>query len=295
MEIGGTAVVVKSMTHPTEARLSIVGVARNCGRTIEKDVARLDAATADFAARRFHIVESDSSDDTVARLSALQAARPDFSFETLGALAPTMPLRTQRISHCRNLCLEAVRSDLGHAESSYVMVTDLDGVNNRIDRTGVMSCWSLKETWDVCTANRVGRYYDVYALRCADWNDGDCIAAFERLENVLAPSLARQVTVASKMIDIPLDHPPILVDSAFGGLAIYTRAAFFEGTYEGLSAQGEELCEHVPFHREIVAKGGRILINPRLVAGGVKEFVGKDAVRNLKDSLLAAKSILSRR
>ena len=35
--------------------------------------------------------------------------------------------------------------------------------------------------------------------------------------------------------------------------------------YAGVSSSGDAVCEHVPLHQQIKAKGGRILINPRLI------------------------------
>ena len=71
--------------------------------------------------------------------------------------------------------------------------------------------------------------------------------------------------VYSRMIEIGEADDWIEVDSAFGGLGIY-KIDFLRGLrYKGLNDHGEELCEHVPFHKAIKANGGRIFINPSLI------------------------------
>jgi glycosyltransferase involved in cell wall biosynthesis len=268
---------------PEAASICIVGTARNCGRTIAAGIDRFAKVTARFASRRFFIVESDSDDGTVAALEALRTRRPDFQYESCGRLAARMPLRTERIAYGRNRCVEFVR-DLAEPVD-YVLVADLDGVNGKIQEAALLSCWELAVDWDVCAANRGGRYYDIFALRCPGWVEGDCFAEARQLATRLDPKLARHLTAEARMITIPPEHPPIAVESAFAGLGIYRRDAFVRGQYQGLAADGAETCEHVSFHRDIGAAGGAIYINPRMIAGGSPEFFGKDLLRWLKRRL----------
>mmetsp|Transcript_122801 Transcript_122801/g.393363 ORF Transcript_122801/g.393363 Transcript_122801/m.393363 type:complete len:417 (-) Transcript_122801:323-1573(-) len=53
--------------------------------------------------------------------------------------------------------------------------------------------------------------------------------------------------------------PPEVVDSCFGGLAIYNISLIGSCEYSG------EDCEHVPFHRCLMEHGGRMIFNPRQV------------------------------
>jgi hypothetical protein len=64
---------------------------------------------------------------------------------------------------------------------------------------------------------------------------------------------------------LPLESDWLEVDSAFGGLAVYKKSVMMHGQYIGRYENGMEIAEHVPFHMEIRAHGGRILINPRLI------------------------------
>ncbi|WP_181703530.1 hypothetical protein [Chthonobacter albigriseus] len=257
----------------------IVGTIRNGTRSLIRDIKRLDAATAGFGRRTYFVVESDSSDGTVRMLEALSAKRSDFNFRSFGQLASEMPLRTQRLAFCRNACIEFVFTS--PERHDFVLVADLDNINDGINEEGLMSCFAIDQKWDVCTANRFGRYYDVFALRCDDWVEDDCFAALDRLGQKLDRAVARKLLVEGKMITIPPEHPAIEVKSAFAGLALYRQEVYVSSRYEGLTADGREVCEHVAFHAGITSNGGKILINPRMQAGGRPEFGGKNLLRML--------------
>jgi hypothetical protein len=70
----------------------------------------------------------------------------------------------------------------------------------------------------------------------------------------------------------------IEVESAFGGLAIYRREALLEGRYNGVR-DGEGICEHVPLHAELRAKGRRIFINPALINANRTDHSGRVQLR----------------
>jgi hypothetical protein len=80
---------------------------RRCRAELCEDFAktyeRLERALAGFERRKWFIVESDSSDDTVGALQRLAAASPEFAFRSLGHSATRFPARTERIAHCRNV------------------------------------------------------------------------------------------------------------------------------------------------------------------------------------------------
>src|SRR5262245_57306526 len=112
-----------------DAEILVVGLARNCEKTLARDLAVLRKAVASFARRRYLVIESDSSDATVARLGELAASIPDFGFISMGALSQQHPQRTDRIAVCRNRYLDELADNPAYANVDYVMVADLDGVN----------------------------------------------------------------------------------------------------------------------------------------------------------------------
>jgi hypothetical protein len=262
---GGRA---KDLLRP---RLLAVGVAKNCEKRVEADILRLFESMKKHGPISWLIIESDSQDNTVEALSRLERAVPNFTFISLGNLSHALPNRTQRIAHCRNLYLEQLDSNPLYADIDYVVVGDLDGVNNLISPDGFESCW-MRSGWDVCTANQRGPYYDIWALRHPIWSPNDCWKQFQFLLDHKVPrEAALRAAVYSKHIVLAESDDWIEVESAFGGLAVYRRAVLRNVRYIGLDEQGDSVCEHVTLHRAIRKNGYKIFINPRFVNGADRE------------------------
>ncbi|MBS0474218.1 MAG: hypothetical protein JSR28_03595, partial [Proteobacteria bacterium] len=245
-----------------DARILITGTARDCAAFLGPGIASLERATAGFRQRQFLIIESDSTDGTPAVLARL-AREGRIAYESLGALTGRMPFRTQRIAHCRNRILDHVHTE--SARYDYVIVADLDGVNATIERSALESGWNTAEPWDGLTANQNGAYYDVWALRHPAWSPNDCWEAVRQLTPLFGARKACQMAVYGRQVRLPSTGGLVEVESAFGGLAIYRTEAFVAGHYDGLTADGREICEHVPFHAAMRAAGFRIFINPQML------------------------------
>jgi hypothetical protein len=265
------------MNPPPE--IAIVGLARNCARSLRHDLAQLSQACAGAAKVHLLVIESDSTDGTPALLESLAREMAGLRFIGLGSLRERHPLRTDRIAQCRNAYLDALASDPRYAAVSHVLVADLDRVCKDIDARAVESCWHLELPWDMCSANQGDHYYDIWALRHPQWCPGDAWAEFAQLKPLLGEREATNVSLFSRMVHIDRCAAPIEVDSAFGGLAIYRRDALLCGArYLGLDPQGREVCEHVQFHAQLRGKGFRLFINPALINanstrhGGRKKF-----------------------
>ena len=221
-----------------------MGLARNCGGAIRGAVDRVSAALAGFESVQWLVIESDSSDDTVARLEALRRERPGFDFESLGELRRTLPLRTERIAHCRNRYLDRLAEDPRYRDVQTLVVADLDGVNDLLTPEGLLSCWDF-EGWEQLLAT-VGV---PEGARRAGRTGAPRRRAF-------APSAHSRGRTA------------VEVESTFGGLGVYRREAIGDSRYIGLAPDGGELCEHLTFHAALRARGKRIFINPRMVNVG---------------------------
>lgn len=123
----------------SEQRILVAGLARNCGKSVQNDVLRLLAALKSCRELSWLVIESDSSDNTADALGSLSAKIPGFRSISLGTLREKMPLRTQRIAHCRNAYLEELNSNPLYAEIDYVVVADLDGINRLVTPEGFAS------------------------------------------------------------------------------------------------------------------------------------------------------------
>jgi hypothetical protein len=280
---------VTSLNYIDNLSFAVVGLARNCEKSIKADIYRIREAIRSSIPVVWLIVESDSSDLTVNKLKELQSEITNFNFVTLGKLSTSMPKRTDRISHCRNYYAEQIKTNKLFFKIDYVIVVDLDGINTLINQEAFESSWSQKD-WDMCSANQKGPYYDIWALRHKDWCAEDCWAQcnfFNKYRHDYQKNV--NASVYSKMITIPQDSDWIEVDSAFGGFAIYKKSAFDFCEYIGVNEAGEEYCEHTHFHKILKDKGAKLFINPKLINAGYTEHTVHFLARNrIKEKIKSA-------
>jgi len=254
-----------------DAFVLIVGVTRNCANTVNQDLAVLANSFSGAKKLGFFLVESDSSDGTGQKLQDLSEEQENFRFRSLGTLKNEFSKRTERLAICRNEYLAEIRDTPEYRSADYIVVADWDGVNRLLKPNAVASCWS-NDAWDVCTANQLGPYYDVWALRQSAWSPDDCWQQKEALQaRGMNEYGARKMAVFDRMRVISPQSDWIEVDSAFGGLAIYRKDALTSASYRGLTASGLEICEHVSLHADIRSRGGRIFMNPTLINCGVAD------------------------
>lgn len=261
-------------------KVLLVGTVSNVASVLENELKRVLSALTYFSEVDVFLVESDSSDSTLQILDSLSRKIPNFSFVTLGALSPDIPNRIERLRHCRNTYVNHIRRKYSKENLSHVIVADLDGMNSKISKIGVSSCFEDEITWDACFSNQLGGYSDIYALRCKDWQDGDCFAElhnrrtafmnesnkhffFKNLRSLLNRNKIRKSTIYSKMRRIPKSLPWIQVDSAFGGFGIYKSAIFFDHNYDSWDRSGALVSEHVDLHLKI--PHSKLYINPALI------------------------------
>jgi hypothetical protein len=249
----------------TQKRFLVAGVVRNCARSVKDEVLRIKDALSAAKNTSWLLIESDSTDSTLSALAELKSGISDFDYISLGTLRDKMRLRTERIAYCRNAYINEMRSNNKYQDVDYVVVADFDGMNSDLTAASIASCWERGD-WDVCAANQKGPYYDLWALRHNEWSPNDCFEQYRFYLNMKQAAFkAYYASVYARMISVPLDADWIEVDSAFGGLAIYKKAAMDPAEYTGLTVDGKEVCEHVSFHGKLRQQGYRIFINPRLI------------------------------
>lgn len=287
------------LPNKSEFKILVVGVVRNCEKKVAADVTRLQAAIGEVHELHWFLVESDSHDRTLTRLEQLSRTVNNFSYASLGELAKEKPLRTDRIAYCRNRYIDELKTNEKFNEIDYVIVADFDGLNTHISKEAIASCWN-RDGWDMCAANQQGPYYDIWALRHKDWCPNDCWAQFRFLSRFGSDKEKNlYASVYSKMITIPVEMPWLEVDSAFGGLAIYKRELFASSKYCGLTDSGEEVCEHVFFHKKLVDQGAKLYINPALLNAHITEhaqhlYLWRSSLRKMKGMLLRVKNLSKR-
>lgn len=230
-------------------RIFIVGVASNVSRFLHDHVERLNQVLKNHLIVGWYIVESDSTDSTVATLEYLSHTISGFEYVSLGLLKNQIPNRTERLAHVRNCYLEYVRLNAESFGITRVLVIDLDDINFLLSTENFDSALQLQGV-DAFFPNQLGPYYDIYALRHHVWSPVNFEDELRFLSKFIpAYKLILFHPGLNRMITIPSDHPKIKVESAFGGLGCYKIVAFLSGSYVGTSSEGNSVCEHVTFHK----------------------------------------------
>lgn len=241
-------------------RALAAGLIRDPSRSLVKELKQLDAVLSSSFDLHYVFVESDSKSPITAKvLDAIKIALGRVEILRLGSLESRLPNRVERIAACRDAYMDVFEK----MDAEFLVVFDTDGMNRKLSRAGLGSALEL-DNWAGLFANQRGPYYDVFALRAEGWVESDCFTEMGKLQRRgFNPALAHSVAVESKMLRIPMTNPPIEVESAFGGLAIYKADAIKGCRYSG-AATSAGVCEHVSFN-EGVRKRGRLLIVPSLV------------------------------
>jgi hypothetical protein len=243
-----------------KSKIAIVAIARNAMPYLKNTLALVDEMAARFRQAVMYVYENDSADNTAEALDEF-ATRQWVSVEHATLKRDDYrgfePERTVRLAEYRNRCRDWVEENAQDAD--YVCVLDVDphggfsvdGVFNSIGwlrekragspHPGGMASYSLllrEENGEVRLAQ-----YDAWAARLNWWEDRRNPQWF----HLLLP---------------PAASPPILFNSAFGGLAVYTREAYLAGRYSGVGAEGTPDCEHVAFHYALSKAGYGLYLNP---------------------------------
>lgn len=249
---------------PALSEILIVGAVKDVEKSLRVDIEILQNSFQDFLKVNFFLVESHSTDKSLELLELLKCEKSNFDFVHLNENDEN-EIRTIRLANARNRYLSEIFNNEIYKNIQYLVVADFNALNSDLTRESVLSCWSGND-WDVVTANQSAHYYDIWALRHAIWSPNDCWENLKFLRgHGVRPEKALYAAVQSKMIKIPADSDWIEVDSAFGGLAIYSRNILEGAFYLGVKSDGLPVCEHVPFHATIKLNGGKILINPSLI------------------------------
>ena len=265
----------------------ITGTARNVESSIERDIGLLIEILGRFFRVEAHIIESDSSDDSVAILTHLSKMDDSISFKSLGKLAKSIPERVDRIRYCRNVYVDYIRSNYEQKKWKHIVIADFDGINRALDFKGIETTLALSSTYAGIFANQTFGYYDLYALRAQGWIEIDPIRQYqESIADVQRSSVAkrhpailrrirefnlRSLLIYKQMRRIKANQEPINVESAFGGFGFYNPLVFLEFDYSPISTEVLQ-SEHVDLHLKAHNYGHNFVINPRLINSKVNTY-----------------------
>jgi len=248
-----------------DSKVAIVGIVKDIANSIEDDFHRLTNATSIFSGVKWFLVESNSSDDSLQALAGIKTQNSNFDFVSIGNSYSSSEPRTIGMGMARNRYLQELKENVNYKDVEYVIVADLNNLNNLISEKSIASCFERSD-WDACFANQTKKYYDIWALRHPLWSPNDCWEQHNFLRKYWKfPELALYAGVQSRMIHIPADSEWIKVDSAFGGFAIYKRIVLLGAKYSGTTNDGAPICEHVSLNLALSHMGYRLFVNPALI------------------------------
>jgi hypothetical protein len=241
-----------------ESKIIFTGTVRNAENHIKKHLENMDKCGEKFKGYAVILYENDSKDSTRKILEDNKKENYYYIFED-GVKEGS---RTVRISNGRNKILDKVREINEDDSYDYMLMMDLDEVNESgkfVDT--IETCFSYDD-WDVLTANQSDFYYDLWALRKKGDMEYDC---WEKVRENPGDPDAENKYVNSKFKNYPVEDL-LEVDSAFGGAALYKIQSIPEECrYNGVSASGFDTCEHVALHTCMKEKGKKIFINTRFL------------------------------
>ena len=198
----------------------VVGTINNCEKLLRKSISKIKLSIGKVKELHFLIIESDSQDKTVNLLEQLSKENNNFRFISLGSLAKNYSVKSDRIAHARNTYVREINENKIYKDINYIVVADLDEINHYLNDKSFNSCWDRND-WDMCSANQVGPYYDMYALRHPEWMPYDYKIKHENLKRQY-PNYKNHLNdiLYSKIKTISKDNEWISVESSIRGLAI---------------------------------------------------------------------------
>jgi len=238
-----------------------VGLARNCASHLKANLLRLEQLVEGCGRWRLRLETNDNSDNTTEVIDSFCEAHPNASYrdQTLNRQqfnAEFAGPRTIALAEYRTACQEWVRQHC--ADSTYTLVIDWDawgGWSHAGVMHGVGSLATTEDAYGMASVSLLEHpvsvndgkgarmssaflTYDAWAMRGVGqptnyWDD--YTAGMGGWKHHWIP---------------PVGSPPVVVASAFGGMAIYETQAYLQGEYDGFD------CEHVGLHRTISQRTG---------------------------------------
>jgi len=278
-------------------KVVVCGTIKNGEKTIQKNIENLLEIKKYCLDFKLVLYENDSTDNTVKILNSLRSDTihviSEKNINTLGG-------RTVILAWGRNTLLKYINKHFN--DFDYIIMTDLDDVLKGFKAKMVQKEFEKDlSKWDVLTANCIGPYYDIYALRAKKnqiWDldiQYDCWDMINHSTNLgFNRGLSTLIHVGNFQKVIPINEKLISVDSAFGGMGIYRMSVIKDCSYDGfthfcsckeylnkenhfrMGKCSATTCEHVSFHKQIREKNnGRIFICPSLLVYAEPQHIVK--------------------
>jgi uncharacterized protein YecA (UPF0149 family) len=267
--------------HNPFGKAVFVGCARDCADNLSKVLENIERISTLYGKAAFIFVENDSRDDTKAIIQQWVDRHEGARLIVLDGLDQSYPARTDRLAFARTKYMECIAAE--YSDYDHLIAMDCDIVNIRpVNLPVIEQAARFLETDARCAGvftNQEGHYFDLWALRHPILSPGDVWE--EVLDFVLthksSDANAFANTLAKRVFSLPKNAPPLEVDSAFGGFAIYKVSSALKNkrsyvgskrkriqTAQGTTEIGWQVCEHVSFNRGFRENGERLYVLPFL-------------------------------
>jgi hypothetical protein len=276
-------------------KIYVCGIARNVESHIENELNLVNALLDLNNENKAIIVTNDNHDDTDKILNLWRSVNEhNRIIINCDGLMKAYPERISRIAAARNFYLNFIRST--NENPDIIIVFDLDGLNKNVNTKDLINAIKFAPSdWVGLFPVQIDGYYDLYALRCKNWINGDILLEYRQrvsfidsyipeilknnkiLDRIITSyknRLANSI-IHSKQYFVPKNHPPIKVDSAFGGIAIYKNQAIQNAWYGHIDSNNNITCEHVIFHS--LVNHGSLYIMPSLINIAPSEHLNKQS------------------
>ena len=273
-----------------DLKVVFAGCARNCSNFLPKVLENIEFYSSFFSESYMVIVENGSTDNTKEILKNNQNKKNFILYEDdLNKL----PYRGQRLEKARNLIIETIKKNKNLFSCDLFIMLDLDDIGTyRIEEKNILDSIKFlfsKEEIGAVFANQLGTYYDMWTLRDQKYCKNDFwVEVLQFLINnknsndKISKSNIEEVKkniIDKKTYSFEKNHPPIKVESAFGGFGIYKMKYVLQNNrkYEGtqivdlISKDQKRLkvkyqkCEHVNFNQGLIDQNLELYILPNLI------------------------------
>ena len=274
----------------TDLKVVFAGCARNCSNFLPKVLENIEFYSSFFSESYMVIVENGSTDKTKEILKDNKNKKNFFLFEDdLNKL----PYRGQRLEKARNLIIETIKKNKNLFSCDLFIMLDLDDIGTyRIEEKNILDSIKFlfsKEEIGAVFANQLGTYYDMWTLRDQKYCKNDFwvevlkfLIKNKNSNDKISKSNIEEVKkniIDKKTYSFEKNHPPIKVESAFGGFGIYKMKYVLQNNrkYEGtqivdlISKDQKKLkvkyqkCEHVNFNQGFIDQNLELYILPNLI------------------------------
>ena len=234
----------------------IAGLAKNCEKTLDKNLAYLDYINSTYKDKiklNVFVVENDSSDKT--KLIFKKHGSKDFIYSfCLDGLDGEITNRIERITYCRNFLIEKIStSDVLLDDTIYISADfDLDLFSQIPDNKFFDYLYNFynQNIFTAIFPNSTPFYYDIHALRRKKWNTVDAWEEYKRIGKYVPVGkfFIRYFLVYGKQRKITSNQKLIDVDSAFGGFGFYKVSKNIFPKLRYNSNKSYSICEHIYFN-----------------------------------------------